>query len=81
MGAGVSKRRVAADEAGLRLDRWFKRHFPDLPHGRLARLLRTGQVRVGGARAKAGTRLAAGDEVRVPPLDPPSAAPPASGSS
>lgn len=77
MGTEVSKRRVAADEAGLRLDRWFKRHYPALSHGRLERLLRTGQVRVGGARAKAGTRLAAGDEVRVPPLEAPAAAVPA----
>jgi 23S rRNA pseudouridine955/2504/2580 synthase len=59
---------VAADEAGLRLDRWFKQHFPGLPHGRLERLLRTGQVRVDGARAKSGLRLAAGQLVRVPPL-------------
>ena len=33
---------VAADEADLRLDRWFKRHFPALGHGRLEKLLRTG---------------------------------------
>jgi len=44
---------VAADEADLRLDRWFKRHFPALGHGRLEKLLRTGQVRVDGRRALA----------------------------
>jgi len=59
---------VAADEGELRLDRWFKRHFPELPHGRLERLIRTGQVRVDGRRAKSGLRLAAGQVVRVPPL-------------
>lgn len=52
----------------MRLDRWFKRRFPQLAHGRLEKLLRTGQVRVDGGRAKAGLRLDAGQKVRVPPL-------------
>ncbi len=59
---------VGADEADQRLDRWFKRHFPALTHGRLSKLLRTGQVRVDGTRAEASTRLDAGQVVRVPPL-------------
>jgi 23S rRNA pseudouridine955/2504/2580 synthase len=59
---------VVEDEDGLRLDRWFRRHFPGLGHGRLEKLLRTGQVRVDGRRAKAGFRLAAGQAVRVPPI-------------
>ncbi len=66
--ARVQTVEVAVDEADIRLDRWFRRHFPDLPHGRLETLLRTGQVRVDGKRAKAGLRLAAGQAVRVPPL-------------
>ena len=64
---------VEASEDGMRLDRWFRSHYADLPHSRLEKLLRTGQVRVDGARAKASTRLAAGQSVRVPPL--PAAAP------
>ena len=60
---------VADDEAELRLDRWFRRRFPTLPHGRLEKLLRTGQVRVDGKRAKSNQRLEAGQVVRVPPLD------------
>lgn len=64
----VQTRVVAADEADIRLDRWFKRHFPQLGHGQLERLLRTGQVRVDGKRAKAGARLEPGQAVRVPPL-------------
>ena len=59
---------VAADEADLRLDRWFRRHFPDVTHARLQKWLRTGQVRVDGRRTKAGARLEAGQSVRVPPL-------------
>ena len=66
--AGVAHIRVDADEADLRLDRWFKRHFPELGHGRLEKLLRTGQVRLDGRRARAGERLEAGQEIRVPPL-------------
>lgn len=68
MTAAVATLVVTAEEAGLRLDRWFKRHFPDLGHARLERLLRTGQVRIDGKRAKAGARLTAGESVRVPPL-------------
>jgi len=66
----VETRQISPDEAGLRVDRWFKRHFPELPHGRLEKLLRTGQVRVSGARVKAADRLASGAEVRIPPLGP-----------
>lgn len=66
--SAVTTRSVAQDEAGLRLDRWFKRHFPDLGHGRLERLLRTGQVRVDGRRVKAGDRIEPGQVVRIPPL-------------
>jgi 23S rRNA pseudouridine955/2504/2580 synthase len=59
---------VTADETDLRLDRWFSRRFPDLGHGRLEKLLRTGQVRVDGKRAKSNQRLEAGQSIRVPPL-------------
>ena len=52
----------------MRLDRWFKTHYSSLPHSRLEKLLRTGQVRVDGGRAKAATRLEAGQTIRVPPL-------------
>lgn len=64
----VVLRKVEAADADMRLDRWFKRHYPDLGHGRLEKLLRTGQIRVNGGRVKAADRLFAGDEVRVPPL-------------
>jgi len=53
----------------MRLDRWFKLHFPDLAFGHLQKLLRTGQVRVNGGRAKADTRLEAWQAVRIPPLE------------
>ena len=52
----------------MRLDRWFKTHFPDLAFSRLQKLLRTGQIRVDGGRAKTSQRLEAGQVVRIPPL-------------
>ena len=66
--SGVVIVEVAPDDDSLRLDRWFAHHYPGLGHGRLQKLLRTGQVRVDGHRAKAGTRVAAGQKVRVPPI-------------
>lgn len=59
---------VDAGEDGVRLDRFFKRRWPHLNHIQLQKLLRSGQIRVDGARAKADTRLTAGAQVRVPPL-------------
>jgi 23S rRNA pseudouridine955/2504/2580 synthase len=59
---------VRAEDGGGRLDRWFKRHYPALGHGHLEKLLRTGQVRVDGKRARAGDRIEPGQAIRVPPL-------------
>ena len=64
---------VAAGEDGVRLDRWFRRRWPHLTQGQIQKLVRSGQVRVDGGRAKADQRLSAGNQVRVPPL--PDAAP------
>jgi 23S rRNA pseudouridine955/2504/2580 synthase len=67
---------VAPEDAEIRLDRWFKRHFPGLGHGKLEKLLRTGQVRLDGKRAEAGDRVAEGQQIRVPPLGDLSTPPP-----
>lgn len=67
--SGVTTREVTADEAGMRLDRWFKTHYPELSFGHLQKLLRTGQVRVAGGRAKADTRIEPGQVIRIPPLE------------
>ena len=53
----------------MRLDRWFKTHYPGLGFGHLQKLLRSGQVRVDGGRAKTDTRVAPGQTIRIPPLD------------
>lgn len=72
---GVQTITVAEKDDGLRLDRWFRTHFPGLNHVRLEKLLRTGQVRVNGGRVKANRRVEAGETIRIPPID---AAPPPS---
>ena len=74
---GVDVVTVRPEEGSSRLDRWFRRHYPGLGHGRLEKLLRTGQVRVDGKRARAGDPIAPGQAIRVPPLAEPSTPPPA----
>ena len=66
--AGVEQITVEQGEAGMRLDRWFKAHYPGLGFGQLQKLLRSGQVRLDGGRAKSDTRVEPGQVVRVPPL-------------
>ncbi|RFC67329.1 MULTISPECIES: RluA family pseudouridine synthase [Mesorhizobium] len=67
--AGVEQILVDKDEQGMRLDRWFKVHYPGLGFGHLQKLLRSGQIRVDGGRVKADTRLEPGQSIRVPPLE------------
>lgn len=66
--SGVQHIEVSGDETGMRLDRWVRNHFPQVKQGRLQKLLRTGQLRVDGGRAKAAQRLEAGQSVRMPPM-------------
>ncbi len=72
--SGVQQRQVSQDEGDQRLDRWFRRHFPQVSQGRIEKMCRKGEIRVDGARAKASTRLVSGQTVRIPPL-PDTAAP------
>ncbi len=59
---------VESDDDGIRLDKWFKEHFPQLGFGMLQKLMRTGQIRLDGGRIKPGTRVSEGQVVRVPPF-------------
>lgn len=59
---------VSADDGVARIDRWLRRRYPHLTQGQVEKLLRTGQVRVDGARSKASDRIRPGQIVRVPPL-------------
>ncbi len=61
---------VGADDDGIRLDRWFKRHLPDTSFTTVAKWARTGQLRIDGARAKPGDHVVAGQSIRVPPAEP-----------
>jgi 23S rRNA pseudouridine955/2504/2580 synthase len=59
---------VKADDEGQRLDRWLKRVAPDLPYVLVQKLVRKGQIRIDGKRAKTDTRIGQGQEVRLPPF-------------
>ncbi|ANY19936.1 Ribosomal large subunit pseudouridine synthase C [Tsuneonella dongtanensis] len=67
MSKDVRQFTVAADDDGVRLDRWFKRHLPQVGFATVSRWARTGQIRVDGKRAKPEDRLAQGQVLRVPP--------------
>ena len=67
--AGIEHKQVEGDEAGMRLDRWFKVHYPGLGFGQLQKLLRSGQVRIDGGRAKSDTRVQPGQTIRIPPME------------
>lgn len=64
----IQQRTVAPDDADIRLDRWFRRHYPALTQGALQKMCRTGQVRVDGKRVETNFRLVDGQVIRVPPL-------------
>lgn len=68
MNERVATIEVKGSEAGVRLDRWFRLHFPDVGYAYLRKLLRTGQVRVDSRRVAASERLEAGAQVRVPKI-------------
>ena len=57
---------IPEHEDGTRLDRFLRRLFPGLGQGQIERMLRNGLIRLDGAKAKAATRLAAGQTLRLP---------------
>jgi len=63
----VRQLRVAEEDDGIRLDRWFRRNLPEVSFGQISRWARTGQLRLDGRRAAPGDRIEAGQTVRVPP--------------
>ncbi len=60
--------RVDDERAGQRIDNFLATQLKGAPRSLIYRLLRTGQVRINGKRAKPESRLAGGDEVRIPPV-------------
>ena len=65
---GVQHVAVLADDAGQRLDNWLMRRFSGVPRSHIYRILRRGEVRLNGRRVKPEQRVAAGDDVRLPPV-------------
>ncbi len=66
--AGVQTVAVTADEAGMRVDRFFEARFPGLSFSHIQRIIRKGEVRVDGKRTQPKNRLEAGQKLRIPPL-------------
>lgn len=60
---------VKKDDEGIRLDRWFQRHYPELKNGQLQKLIRGKNIKVNGQKTSTDFRLSVGDEIRVPPLN------------
>ncbi len=57
---------VLQEEDGIRLDRWFSRHYPDVTHGQLQKALRSKLIKVENKRAEASQRLEAGQVIKHP---------------
>jgi 23S rRNA pseudouridine955/2504/2580 synthase len=68
LATGVQTLEVAPDEADMRVDRFLVARFPQLAFTHIQRIVRKGELRVDGKRAKPNERLEAGAKVRVPPL-------------
>ena len=65
---GVRTVRVPDDRGGQRLDNFLLGQLKGVPKSLIYKIVRSGQVRVNGGRARADTRLEAGDDVRIPPV-------------
>jgi 23S rRNA pseudouridine955/2504/2580 synthase len=65
---GVQTVAVTPDETGMRVDRFLEARFPKLSFSHIQRIIRKGELRVNGKRAKPKDRLEAGQAVRIPPL-------------
>lgn len=59
---------VSEHESGQRLDNFLLKRFKDIPKSKIYQIIRKGEVRVDKKRAKAASKLEAGQVVRVPPL-------------
>ncbi len=66
--SGVQSLQVGQDEAEQRLDRWFRRRFPQVSQVQIEKMCRKGEIRVDGGRVKAASRVGPGQTVRIPPL-------------
>ncbi len=67
--SGVQLVEVVEADSDMRVDRWFRQHYPAVRHGALEKMLRKGQIKVDGKKVKASRRLMSGEVIRVPPID------------
>ena len=56
------------DHEGQRLDNFLIRELKPVPRSRIMQMIRRGEVRVNGKRAKVSLRLTLNDRIRVPPV-------------
>lgn len=70
MSDSVRQFTVDAEDDGIRVDRWCKRHLPDTSFTTVAKWARTGQLRLDGARVGPGDRVSTGQVLRLPPPEP-----------
>jgi 23S rRNA pseudouridine955/2504/2580 synthase len=61
--------KVSEEDDGQRLDRWLKKRAPEIPYGLLQKLIRKGAIKIDGKKAKTDSRLAAGQEIRLPMVE------------
>ncbi|HTK85391.1 MAG TPA: RluA family pseudouridine synthase [Patescibacteria group bacterium] len=67
--SGIRTISVSEEDDGQRLDRWLKKRVPELPYALAQKLIRKGAIRVDGKKAQTDSRLLAGQEIRLPPLE------------
>lgn len=68
LATGVQTLQVEPDEADMRVDRFLVARFPQLAFTHIQRIVRKGELRIDGRRAKPNERLVAGQKIRIPPL-------------
>ncbi|MDX2112763.1 MAG: RluA family pseudouridine synthase [Alphaproteobacteria bacterium] len=61
----VTKAIVTDADDDIRLDRWFKRHYPGIPHGMVEKQLRKGLIRLDGKKAKSSDHIHTGQEIQI----------------
>ncbi len=60
---------IALEDEGVRLDRWFRRHMPEVPYVLVQKLLRKGVIRVDGKKANPDQRLLEGQQITIPHIE------------
>ena len=64
--AEIVKKLITIEDNGIRIDRWFQRHYSQYSFSNISKLARTGQIRLGGRRIKASDRVVFNQEIRFP---------------